>query len=70
MSKESDPRTSTIPKRPLGKTGHQVTIYILGGLFTVARHDRHDAAVVTEVHVQQDGNWMLASLSFTKLLTP
>ena len=34
-----------IPKRPLGKTGHQVTIYGLGGLFTVARHDRHDEAV-------------------------
>ncbi|MBN1812406.1 MAG: aldo/keto reductase [Anaerolineae bacterium] len=34
-----------IPKRPLGKTGEQVTIYGLGGLFTVARHDRHDEAV-------------------------
>ena len=26
--------------------------------------------VVTEVYVQQDGSWKLASLSFTKLLTP
>jgi hypothetical protein len=26
--------------------------------------------VVIEVYVQQDGNWKLASLSFTKLLTP
>jgi len=25
---------------------------------------------VTEVYVQQDGSWKLASLSFTKLLTP
>ena len=25
---------------------------------------------VTEVYVQQDGNWKLASLSFTRLLTP
>jgi aryl-alcohol dehydrogenase-like predicted oxidoreductase len=43
MSKEAD--RATIPKRPLGKTGRQVTIYGLGGLFTVARHDRHDEAV-------------------------
>ena len=26
--------------------------------------------MVTEVYVQQDGNWKLSSLSFTKLLTP
>ena len=26
--------------------------------------------VVTEVYVQQDGSWKLASLSFTRLLTP
>jgi hypothetical protein len=26
--------------------------------------------VVTEVYVQQDGKWLLASLSFTRLLTP
>ena len=34
-----------IPKRPLGKTGYQVTIYGLGGLFTTSMHDRHDEAV-------------------------
>jgi hypothetical protein len=37
--------TQSIPKRPLGKTGHQVAIFGLGGLFTVAMHDRHDEAV-------------------------
>jgi hypothetical protein len=52
MSKERDRRTlatelstQPIPKRPLGKTGEQVTIYGLGGLFTTSRHDRHDEAV-------------------------
>ena len=45
MSKECDDKTLPIPKRPLGKTGHQVTIYGLGGFFTLARHDRHDQAV-------------------------
>jgi aryl-alcohol dehydrogenase-like predicted oxidoreductase len=43
MSKEAD--RGTIPKRPLGKTGRQVSILGLGGLFTVARHDRHSEAV-------------------------
>ncbi len=42
---EDDRSTLPIPKRSLGRTGHQVTIYSLGGLFTVARHDRHDEAV-------------------------
>jgi aryl-alcohol dehydrogenase-like predicted oxidoreductase len=37
--------TEPIPKRPLGKTGHQVTIYGLGGLFTTSMHDRNDQAV-------------------------
>jgi aryl-alcohol dehydrogenase-like predicted oxidoreductase len=37
--------TKPIPTRPLGKTGRQVTIYGLGGLFTVSMHDRHDQAV-------------------------
>jgi aryl-alcohol dehydrogenase-like predicted oxidoreductase len=41
----SQPSTKPFPKRPLGKTGYQVTIYGLGGLFTLARHDRHDEAV-------------------------
>ena len=52
MSEERDLRalatelsTQPIPKRPLGKTGEQVTIYGLGGLFTTSRHDRHDEAV-------------------------
>jgi len=34
-----------LPKRRLGKTGYQVTIYGLGGLFTTSMHDRHDEAV-------------------------
>ena len=34
-----------LPKRPLGKTGRQITLYGLGGLFTLARHDRHKEAV-------------------------
>ena len=52
MGKERDPRalgaeslTQSFPQRPLGKTGQQVTLYGLGGLFTVARHDRHEQAV-------------------------
>jgi aryl-alcohol dehydrogenase-like predicted oxidoreductase len=48
MSKGADRSTSPIPKRPLGKTGRQVTIFGLGGLFTVARHDRHDEAVAID----------------------
>ena len=36
---------ATLPQRPLGKTGRQVSIYGLGGLFTVSMHDRHDEAV-------------------------
>lgn len=39
------PPKATIPQRPLGKTGRQVSIYGLGGLFTVSMHDRHDEAV-------------------------
>ena len=52
MSREHEHKTSTtempikpIPKRPLGKTGYQVTIYGLGGLFTTSMHDRHNEAV-------------------------
>lgn len=37
--------TNPIPKRPLGKTGYEATIYGLGGLFTVSMHDRHKEAV-------------------------
>ncbi len=39
------PAKSAIPQRPLGKTGRQVSIYGLGGLFTVSMPDRHDEAV-------------------------
>jgi hypothetical protein len=45
MASTTESPAKPIPKRPLGKTGYQVTIYGLGGLFTVARHDRHDEAV-------------------------
>jgi aryl-alcohol dehydrogenase-like predicted oxidoreductase len=40
-----EPSTKPIPKRPLGKTGQQVSIYGLGGLFTLSMHDRHEEAV-------------------------
>jgi aryl-alcohol dehydrogenase-like predicted oxidoreductase len=36
---------ATLPQRPLGKTGRQVSIYGLGGLFTVSMPDRHAEAV-------------------------
>jgi hypothetical protein len=39
------PTRELLPTRALGKTGEQVTLYGLGGLFTVARHDRHKQAV-------------------------
>ena len=45
VASTTEASTQPIPRRPLGKTGHQVSIYGLGGLFTVARHDRHDEAV-------------------------
>jgi aryl-alcohol dehydrogenase-like predicted oxidoreductase len=49
MSKERDRRTflptNPLPKRPLGKTGYQVTIYGLGGLYTISKHNRRDEAV-------------------------
>jgi len=37
--------TGSIPKRTLGKTGEQVSIYGLGGLFTPSMADRHEDAV-------------------------
>jgi aryl-alcohol dehydrogenase-like predicted oxidoreductase len=42
-----DHRTAdpTYSKRPLGKTGYQVAICGLGGLFTTSMHDRHDEVV-------------------------
>ena len=45
MAGNTKPSNESIPKRPLGKTGHQVTIYGLGGLFTTSMHDRHEQAV-------------------------
>ncbi len=45
VARATELSTKPIPKRPLGKTGHQVTIYGLGGLFTTSMHDRHDQAV-------------------------
>ncbi len=41
----TEPSKPSLPKRPLGKTGEQVTIYGLGGLFTASMPDRHDQAV-------------------------
>ena len=39
-------------------------------LAVVGGHEVTNPFEVTEVYVQQDGSWKLASLSFTKLLTP
>jgi hypothetical protein len=39
-------------------------------LAVVGGHEVVNPFEVTEVYVQQAGRWMLASLSFTKLLTP
>ena len=39
-------------------------------LAVVGGNDVTNSFMVTEVYVQQDGSWKLASLSFTKLLTP
>ena len=36
---------SPIPKRALGKTGYQASIFGLGGLYTVSMHDHHNEAV-------------------------
>ncbi len=35
----------SLPMRTLGRTGRQVTVLGLGGLFTVSMHDRHEQAV-------------------------
>jgi aryl-alcohol dehydrogenase-like predicted oxidoreductase len=37
--------TNPLPKRALGKTGYQATIFGLGGLYTVSMHDHHKEAV-------------------------
>ena len=39
-------------------------------LAVVGGNEVTNPLIVTEVYVQQDGSWKLASLSFTKLLTP
>ncbi|MFN2234876.1 MAG: nuclear transport factor 2 family protein, partial [Anaerolineales bacterium] len=39
-------------------------------LAVVGGHEVTNPFEVTEVYVQQDGSWKLASLSFNKLLTP
>lgn len=41
----TEPSRMPLPQRALGKTGRQVSIYGLGGLFTVSALDRHDEAV-------------------------
>jgi len=59
---------------------HEVSVNIVGTtaillnrvtlLAVVGGNEVTNPFEVTEVYVQQDGNWKLASLSFTKLLTP
>ena len=40
-----DPVNNPMPTRPLGKTGHQVSLFSLGGQATIERPNRHDDAV-------------------------
>jgi hypothetical protein len=59
---------------------HEVSVKIIGTtaillhritlLAVVGGNEVTNPFMVTEVYVQQDGGWKLASLSFTKLLTP
>jgi hypothetical protein len=59
---------------------HEVSVKIIGAtaillnritlLAVVGGNEAINPFMVTEVYVQQDGNWKLASLSFTKLITP
>ena len=35
----TEPKKASLPQRALGKTGRQVSIYGLGGLFTVSMHE-------------------------------
>ena len=59
---------------------HEVSVNIIGNtaillnritlLAVVGGNEVTNSFEVTEVYVQQDDNWKLASLSFTKLLTP
>jgi hypothetical protein len=58
---------------------HEVSVNVIGSTAILLNRIRLDAVVggnevtnpfaVTEVYVQQDGRWRLASLSFTRLLT-
>jgi hypothetical protein len=59
---------------------HEVSVKIIGAtavllnritlLAVVGGNEVTNPFMVTEVYVQQDGGWKLASLSFTRLLTP
>ena len=59
---------------------HEVSVNIIGAtaillnritlLAVVGGNEVTNPFMVTEVYVQQSGTWALASLSFTKLLTP
>jgi len=59
---------------------HEVSVNIIGTtaillnritlIAVVGGNEVTNPFTVTEVYVQQDGSWKLASLSFTKLLTP
>jgi len=59
---------------------HEVSVNIIGTtaillnritlLAVVGGNEVTNPFVVTEVYVQHSGTWMLASLSFTRLLTP
>lgn len=59
---------------------HEVSVNVIGAtaillnritlLAVVGGNEVTNPFVVTEVYVQQDGSWKLASLSFTRLLTP
>ena len=59
---------------------HEVSVNIIGTtavllnritlLAVVGGNEVTNPFMVTEVYVQQDGSWKLASLSFTKLLIP
>jgi ketosteroid isomerase-like protein len=59
---------------------HEVSVNIIGNTAILLNRITLSAVVggnevtnpfeVTEVYVQQDGSWKLASLSFTRLLTP
>jgi hypothetical protein len=59
---------------------HEVSVNIIGAtaillsritlLAVVGGNEVTNPFAVTEVYVQQEGSWKLASLSFTRLLTP